>query len=139
MQSKPPFAGAGLVQFLVWVWMPFPQVTVHVLQSDQFVQFPSVLEKSRFLKENKSISFPIQYSIILIKVRFRKLNNSLLTKSQGPESQTWVSVSIFVSLQFKPPSGIIQVLVLVWFPSPQIESQESHSDQSDHVPSDKII
>ncbi len=67
------------------------------------------------------------------------LNDPLPTKSHGPESQIWVSISIFVSLQFKPSSGLKQVLVRVWLPSPHSASHEDHSDQSAQVPSNNIL
>jgi len=41
MQSEPPFDGCGLLQFLILVWIPLPQVSVHELQLPQKDQLPS--------------------------------------------------------------------------------------------------
>ncbi len=41
LQFLPPLAGDGFEQVLVWVWFPFPQVTLQVLHEDQIDQFPS--------------------------------------------------------------------------------------------------
>jgi hypothetical protein len=41
LQFLPPLAGDGLVHVLVWVWFPFPQVTLQELHADQIDQFPS--------------------------------------------------------------------------------------------------
>ena len=53
--------------------------------------------------------------------------------------QVWDSESKLVELQFLPPwdgVGLVQVLVCVWFPPPQVKLQEPHGDQSDQFPSE---
>jgi len=53
--------------------------------------------------------------------------------------QSWVTVSVFVALQLRPPlpgEGLVQVLVCVWFPPPHVKLQELHDDQFDQLPSE---
>ena len=48
--------------------------------------------------------------------------------------------SILVALQFLPPmagAGLVQDLICVWFPPPQLKLQELQGDQSDQAPSEK--
>ena len=57
---------------------------------------------------------------------------------QGRLLQVCVAVSLLVALQFLPPyagSGLVHVLVLVWFPPPQVKLQEPQADQSVQLPS----
>ena len=58
-----------------------------------------------------------------------------------PIGQGWllqVCVTESSVLQFLPPyagSGLVHVLVLVWFPPPQVKLQEPQADQSVQLPS----
>ncbi len=53
-QLAPPLEGAGLLQSLVWVWFPAPQVTLQVDKELQLPQFPSIM----FFKEMNYQCFP---------------------------------------------------------------------------------
>ena len=46
VQLSPPFDGGGLVQFLVWFWMPPPQILLHVVHTVHVVKFPSVQQRN---------------------------------------------------------------------------------------------
>ncbi len=50
-QAAPPLDGAGLLQSLVWDWVPPPQVTVQVENELQAPQFPS--KRSKTIKIGK--------------------------------------------------------------------------------------
>ena len=57
---------------------------------------------------------------------------------QGWLLQVCVTESSYLALQFLPPyagSGLVHVLVLVWFPPPQVKLQEPQADQSVQLPS----
>ena len=55
LQSSPPFAGAGESQYLVWDWLPPPQLLEHLVQDFQPPHCPSTknIYSSFFWKRNK--------------------------------------------------------------------------------------
>ena len=58
-QFLPPFAGAGLLHFLVFVMVPPPQVLLHALNADHFDKPPSTETR----KKNNTIKHDLNWKL----------------------------------------------------------------------------
>lgn len=80
LQFFPPQAGAGFEQFLVRCLVPFSQLTLHELQSDHCVHFPSTPAPTTKEDKNELASWQTRAGISMLSPQCKNLEEGVLNK-----------------------------------------------------------
>lgn len=139
--GRPPYWADGLLQVLVLVWLPRPQLLVHSSQGLHSDQLPSTIQRW-----NITLSDTLQFKALTLRQSIVREQRWISVehvpicwlKSIPGHSLRWqFCISESDPWQGFPPlagKGLLQRRLLFWMPFPQVTLQALHVDHWEYPP-----